>query len=566
MKLNKHFFILFIAISCLLIFTIKAFCYVWLDNNGAPVHWPTNSTTMDLQPISFPSGNPYTDNMINAMQSWTNVVGSPFTFNWTFQTRDINNHNDWFNAVAFVSDHCDDWDGATFTRYHSWQLYDTDIWFDVDCTDWVPNNPDVETDINRQVFCSFLGVAQHELGHALHLEHEFNAVSRMNYEVDHNPIFDRLQEDDKNGIRFLYPNTETEVDLSVTNAVDNPGYTGYMRYVNASVPSSVRPGDTISIEYTIENMGTVEEDFVSVGFYLGDYFLGTSYFDFPVHSIGTFTRDLVVPSNIPPGDYPLYVFIDDLNQIAESDEANNRFQNPWGVVHVIANSPPVLNYIGPQSVLAGSTLTFSISGSDPDNDPLTYSATNLPSGATFSGQTFSWSYAYMGTYYATFVITDSNGATDSETVTITVSSNGGRGCFLAGTPILMGDGSVKAIEQIKASDTVMAFDEKTKSLQKDKVVKTFRHKSNRYLIINGNLKLTENHPVYSKEKWIEAGKLKIGDTLVNAQGQEELIISIKEVKKRVTVYNLEVNPHHTYIAVGVVVHNKPPGWGGGYQP
>ena len=64
------------------------------------------------------------------------------------------------------------------------------------------------------------------------------------------------------------------------------------------------------------------------------------------------------------------------------------------------------------------------------------------------------------------------------------------------------------------------------------------------------------HPVYSNGKWVEIGKLKVGDDLLNAQGQPEKIFSIEKITAPVTVYNLEVNPYHTYIAEGVVVHNK----------
>ena len=37
-----------------------------------------------------------------------------------------------------------------------------------------------------------------------------------------------------------------------------------------------------------------------------------------------------------------------------------------------------------------------------------------------------------------------------------------------------------------------------------------------------------------------------------------VIESIKTVEEPVTVYNFSVNPYQTYVADGVIVHNKPP--------
>ncbi len=90
-----------------------------------------------------------------------------------------------------------------------------------------------------------------------------------------------------------------------------------------------------------------------------------------------------------------------------------------------SNNPPTLDPIGDKSVNEGSPLGFTISGSDPDvGDTLTFSASNLPSGATFdiSTKTFSWTptSTQSGTYNPIFTVSDGRGGTDSETITITV--------------------------------------------------------------------------------------------------------------------------------------------------
>jgi hypothetical protein len=90
------------------------------------------------------------------------------------------------------------------------------------------------------------------------------------------------------------------------------------------------------------------------------------------------------------------------------------------------NRPPVLNPIGSKSVGEGNLLTFTLTASDPDGDGLTLSASNVPTGASFSpsSQVFSWTpdYGDAGIYNVQFTVTD-NGTpaeSDLEIVPITV--------------------------------------------------------------------------------------------------------------------------------------------------
>jgi PKD repeat protein len=85
------------------------------------------------------------------------------------------------------------------------------------------------------------------------------------------------------------------------------------------------------------------------------------------------------------------------------------------------NRPPTLSAIGNKSVAEGALLTFTLSGSDPDGQALTYSSTTLPPGATLIGRTFSWTPGYdqAGKYPVTFTVSDGS-LTDSESIMITV--------------------------------------------------------------------------------------------------------------------------------------------------
>ncbi len=92
------------------------------------------------------------------------------------------------------------------------------------------------------------------------------------------------------------------------------------------------------------------------------------------------------------------------------------------------NGAPVLDAIGNKTVAENALLTFVISATDADGDTLTYAATGLPTGATFTPatRTFSWTptFAQSGSYPVTFTATD-NGTpvlSDSEAITITVTN------------------------------------------------------------------------------------------------------------------------------------------------
>ncbi len=88
-----------------------------------------------------------------------------------------------------------------------------------------------------------------------------------------------------------------------------------------------------------------------------------------------------------------------------------------------ATGDPVLSLIGDKQATVGQALTFTVAATDSDSDTLTYSATGLPTGATFTNQVFTWTpgTAAAGTYQVTFTVSDGS-AQDSETITITVDS------------------------------------------------------------------------------------------------------------------------------------------------
>lgn len=87
---------------------------------------------------------------------------------------------------------------------------------------------------------------------------------------------------------------------------------------------------------------------------------------------------------------------------------------------------PALNPIGNKSVNEGGSMVFAISASDPEGNDLTFFAQDVPNGADFdfNAKVFSWSptYSQSGTYQVTFQVVDTDGYSDSETITITVNN------------------------------------------------------------------------------------------------------------------------------------------------
>ena len=75
-----------------------------------------------------------------------------------------------------------------------------------------------------------------------------------------------------------------------------------------------------------------------------------------------------------------------------------------------------------KSVNEGTTLSFSLSASDPDGDSVSFSASGVPSGAFLSGATFTWtpSFNQSGSYTVIFTASDGKGGKDTDAVSISV--------------------------------------------------------------------------------------------------------------------------------------------------
>ncbi len=88
------------------------------------------------------------------------------------------------------------------------------------------------------------------------------------------------------------------------------------------------------------------------------------------------------------------------------------------------NRAPQMVPLAPQYGIEGNPMLFSVTAGDADSDPIVYSASNLPAGASFNAgsATFTWTpgFEQAGAYTVTFTATDPSGLTDSTQVILRI--------------------------------------------------------------------------------------------------------------------------------------------------
>jgi hypothetical protein len=146
-------------------------------------------------------------------------------------------------------------------------------------------------------------------------------------------------------------------------------------------------------------------------------------------------------------------------------------------------------------------------------------------------------------------------------------------CFIKGTKILMADGSYKNIEDVDLGDIVLGKDG-----SHNKVLEFLRpalgDTGATMMAFNGGLPfMTSDHPVYvrgqgwksfdpamtERKYFMPVGKYQIGDIIETSDGAGFEIKSIEEYGDQdqdQTIYNFRLSGNHTYIADGLIVHNK----------
>ncbi|MGW2540425.1 polymorphic toxin-type HINT domain-containing protein, partial [Kitasatospora sp. NPDC001574] len=145
--------------------------------------------------------------------------------------------------------------------------------------------------------------------------------------------------------------------------------------------------------------------------------------------------------------------------------------------------------------------------------------------------------------------------------------------FLAGTPVLMADGSSVPIERVRAGDYVLATDPVSGSTGPRRVDATIYTPDDRDFVdltiqpvdsTTGTVTSTGTHPFWAQNQhaWRNAGDLTTGDTLRTTNGQAAQITATKKWTASRPAFDLTINEVHTYYVLAgttpVLVHNSNP--------
>lgn len=225
----------------------------------------------------------------------------------------------------------------------------------------------------------------------------------------------------------------------VVNTSSQPVYPGQMLDINVTIdPLSVKiAGAQLNIEF---NKSIVNVNSISEGNLFKQNGANTFFNSGTINnSLGTVTNiycAVLGSTNVStPGTFiRINLTVSGITGTSNINLSNVKVSTPDGVLvpsnitngTIILNSAPVLSPIGAKSVNENQTLSFIVSATDVNGDALTYSATNLPSGASFNTgtKTFSWTpnHNQSGTYPdVRFAVTDGY-LTASENITITVNN------------------------------------------------------------------------------------------------------------------------------------------------
>lgn len=128
--------------------------------------------------------------------------------------------------------------------------------------------------------------------------------------------------------------------------------------------------------------------------------------------------------------------------------------------------------------------------------------------------------------------------------------------FRINTPVLMGDGTYKNIQDIQVNDSVMSWDETNHCLVPQTVVNTLNNMCNEltlYTFDNGDVLYgCENLVFLTSTGWKE--NIEIGDLVITKNGTTTVLID-EAIVGQETIYELDIEDIDNYIVENIIVHN-----------
>ncbi|MFP8964833.1 polymorphic toxin-type HINT domain-containing protein, partial [Streptomyces nanhaiensis] len=141
--------------------------------------------------------------------------------------------------------------------------------------------------------------------------------------------------------------------------------------------------------------------------------------------------------------------------------------------------------------------------------------------------------------------------------------------FLPGTPVLLADGSRRAIEEVRAGDLVTVTDPYRGLTTVRPVAGTITTEDDKdftrlTVLVGGRavtLTATDTHPFWlaDQARWVEAGGIRPGDELRTPGGSSLEVAEVERYELRQRTHDLSIEDIHTYyVGVGTenaLVHN-----------
>ena len=172
-------------------------------------------------------------------------------------------------------------------------------------------------------------------------------------------------------------------------------------------------------------------------------------------------------------------------------------------------------------------------------------------------------------------------------------------CFTPDTKLTLADGTQKEIQELAIGDELLSLkmpnaqtEEEHPIIASDvayadycivelgeselvsaKIINMFFDFADTYFLINGEIKVTGEHPFFVKIPdgfylpitgqnseefwaWEYVRNLEVGQIMYDKDMNEVSIDSIEEIEEEIEIVNIDVDTNNTYFAEGILVHNK----------
>ncbi|MFB7467325.1 polymorphic toxin-type HINT domain-containing protein [Streptomyces sp. NPDC056224] len=246
------------------------------------------------------------------------------------------------------------------------------------------------------------------------------------------------------------------------------------------------------------------------------------------------------------GEKVFTTWLDHLRKTLELYRGNSNYQSPNDAIAIAAST-----CIGPNAVSCPETVRDYLFGAD------------------FIRSTEYGAYENGGPRSPGGTAELVNGGSPAGTTTTKLFQGGCGNCFLAGTKVLMADGTTKNIEDVIVGDRVKSTDPETRETGDREVTRLIVTEDDKHFNTLSiatddgiqELTATYEHPFWSPSanKWVNAGDLTPGTSLLTDESKTVIVTANKPYDQNVRTYNLTIDDLHTYYVLAgqtpVLVHN-----------